>query len=96
MTKCSARIFKEFKRSKAESRHPVMGNEWPGLPLCGGLVTFSLSVTSGCCCHDSSELEVTMTCSRCKSPYFPGSQAFAYSSLEVIEELLNTTSQDRT
>lgn len=96
MTKCSARISREFKRIKADSRHPVLTNDWTDLPVCGGLVGFSLTISQGCrCCHDHPELEVIITCSRCKSPYFPGIERFRYHALDQLEHLLNTTSQEK-
>ena len=67
MRTCQSLITTEFGRGKAKSQRPPRPFANPqGYPICGGKLTFSIEnwLDMG--------LEVLITCSRCKCPYFDG------------------------
>lgn len=92
MIKCQSRITKTYKKAKADCMWPesVYGPVPEALlyPECGGDVKLSLYLSQGCCCHESSELEIMSECSRCKNPYYPH-KLEERNSITYIEELLN-------
>lgn len=83
--KCEARILRENKVKKHWSVWPetnygpvspdnvIEGHRFGDLPVCGGDVDAKVEAVDepywgGC----SAQLQVTLTCSRCQSPYIPG------------------------
>ena len=63
--------------------------------ICGGKLTFDLTIRNapGCCCGEcyiefSAELEVHLSCNKCKTPKLDGKEANKIC-LSHIEDLLN-------
>lgn len=86
MVKCTARIVKTYKTKKADVVWPetvygkteleyevLPGVRLDSLEVCGGEITLRVRAgTDGCpCCSGTTQLEVEVTCTRCKVPYFP-------------------------
>jgi len=95
MLKCQARIYKTYKKAKADVYWPetVYGPALKhilDMEVCGGDVKLTVSTAyDGCSCCSSPRLEIEAECSRCKNPYVPGSLDFNYNAEKVINDLLN-------
>jgi hypothetical protein len=76
MLKCEARLYKTYKRSKAEPIWPRCrpGGTWidnpeaAKYPVCGGDVTINVTAVAGMY-YGEIELEIEETCTNCKHPY---------------------------
>jgi hypothetical protein len=98
--KCTARIYKEYKKAKAKCVWPEFAPSgvWIPNPVadeypeeCGGEVRLKAYAQLGMYYGDV-ELEVTETCSRCSNPFYKGKKAINASSYmgELdLNELIN-------
>lgn len=88
--KCKSHIMRTYARAKADACLPHFKDIAKYPEVCGGAVTVEVGIDHGygCSCCNSPEIEVTLTCKRCKLASLGMPEIRSYELAELATEAL--------